>query len=201
MDLDQMLAEATPPAARTRETDLALRSMVDEARAASRPRRRHRWLIAAAVVPIAIGGTAAAARVVPASWIPWTTPDGSACQMEFMVDAAGPDGEPNMMPRPIDREHQAKLLADARAYLGGLDVTSIDQEAAIDAWEAEQRKIEAQGLEGDHIAGDELAITAVGREVWRRLDAHLADLGYDMRVTKGSDLFLLVGSQAWRCGK
>lgn len=201
MDLDQLLTEAAPPLARTPHTGAALRELVDTSRAAVRPRRRRRTALVGAVVVVAVGGTAAATGAVQHDWIPWTAPSQHSCQMQFSVGPADPDGEPNMWPAHIDRARQAAEVSAADAFLKNFDYSAVAQNRAIREWRAEQARI-ADINSGDDApaeTGDDLAILAVHWAVTKRLNEHLADLGYDMRPVKGSDFFLIVSTGTWQC--
>jgi len=200
MDLDEMLTRAAPRREHTPETSAALREMVDASRSTARSRHRVRLITAGAVVVAALGGTAAAAGAVPASWIPWTTPANHQCHMQFTIDPSRDgEGETNMLPEHINKARQTQELAAARDFLAGFDYASIDQDRAIADYRALQRRLSAKGIHNPPEHGDELALSAVSRVVWDSLNAHLTELGYDMRPVKGSDLFVLVGASAWKC--
>jgi hypothetical protein len=200
MDLDDLLAAAAPPtSAPTREREAALADLVTATRA-RRPRRR-RAVAVGVVIAAVIGGTAATtAAVAPDGWIPWTGSHGQTCEWKVMVGPADRDnGEPNMEPHPIDPQRQARLVADAQAFLDHFDYAAIDQQRATAAFEAQQRRIGAKGSDPDTETGDDRDQSAITTWVLGKMDAHLAAQGWDMSKHKGSDAFLLISMAEWDC--
>lgn len=174
--------------------------MLAEIECTARPRRRRAraTLVAGATAGVVVLGTAGAmaSGLVPGpAWMgPWSTDSGSACHMAFWVSEAGGDGEPLTRDYP-DAERQ-RALAVARDFLAGLDIASIDKDAAIDRWKQRESAAVASAAPGEKqppLTGDDLEITAVAQVVWQRLDAHLAEQHIPRE--------LVVGGQGWRCGE
>ncbi|MGZ6744589.1 MAG: hypothetical protein ACXVD0_01680 [Nocardioides sp.] len=197
-DLDELLARSAPTTT-PRDARLQHELEILATRAEGVSRRRRSGLRAALVGAVAAGvlgvgaAGAMAAGVVPTpGWVPWATDSGSSCSMQFTVTAAGPDGEPPRASFTVAEQQRA--VDEARRFLATFDYSSVDQARAIRAWrQAEDAAMadEPAGERQPRLTGDDLALTAVGREVGRALGADLARHGVDPG--------LVVLGQGWRC--
>ncbi|MEU4195238.1 hypothetical protein AB0E69_25290 [Kribbella sp. NPDC026611] len=187
MELDDLLGKSAPPLTpRTAALEHDLHRMVVDAEAAARPRRRR--LRAGAIgglatTAIAIGtGAAMATGLVPTpTWVPWTTPSGSQCRIQVtvspVVDERPGDGEP-LAHGHSEADKQA-ALNEANRFLNSFDYSSIDQAAAIRKFQKAEDAANAgepdPAERQPRITGDDLALSAVGSEIWHRLAADLTD--------------------------
>jgi hypothetical protein len=199
MDLDELLHLSTPPIApRTATLQHEVQRMVVNAEAAARPRRRILKVglvsaMAAGAFSLGTAGAMATGIVPTPSWIPWATDAGSTCEMQFTASPAGPDGEP--LSRPYTRAEKQRAVAEAHRFLAALDYSSINEADAIREWKkAEDAAIAAQPDPNERqprLSGDDLALTAVGHQVWNRLSADLT--AHDIPTE------IVVFGQGWRC--
>jgi hypothetical protein len=196
MSLDDALAAATPPTApRTPALERELHALVAEAEAVTRRGRRHRRIgiaVVSALSVIPLTAAASAAGVLP-SWVPWTTDGGSTCQMAFTASALGPNGEP--LGRSYADPSTQSAVREASRFLSTFNYDSIDQTAAIARFRKQEQAAIASQDDPDevqpHLTGDDLALTAVYAEVWKRLEEHLRAEGIPTdRIGLG---------QAWSC--
>lgn len=200
MDLDELLDLAAPPTARrTDGLQRELRLLVREAESRARPQRRR---LRAALVGVAAAGavglgtaTAMAAGVVPTpGWVPWTTDSGSTCEMQFTARPL--DAGAHSKQRHTDAERR-RAVDEANRFLASFDYSSIDEEQAISEFQTEEDAVIRSQPDPEErqprLTGDDLALTAVGFEVWDALEAHLTSRGIDPE---------LVGyGQGWKCGE
>jgi hypothetical protein len=200
MDLDELLAAAAPPTARrTVDLELELRRLVREVEPTARPQRRR---VRAALVGLATAATVAlgtatamAAGVVPTpGWLPWTTGTGSTCEMQFTARPLFGGATPG---RRYTHAERREAVDEANRFLASFDYASVDEQSAIEEFQAEEDvAINGQPDPNERqprLTGDDLAITAVGFEVWDALEDHLRSRGLDPT---------LVGyGQGWKCGE
>ncbi|ADB35607.1 hypothetical protein Kfla_6615 [Kribbella flavida DSM 17836] len=204
MDLDHLLDSSAPPIARrTADLERELHRLVLDAESAARPRRRSlRIGLAGALATVVIGaGTAGgmAVGLVPAPhWVPWTTPAGSQCSIEFTVSPVVdlPPGDGDARSRGHSAAEKQAAVAEANRFLKSFDYSSIDQAAAIREFQkAEDAAIAGQPDPAERqprTTGDDLVLSAVGVEIWERLAADL--------TAKKLEPYALNYSTAYRCG-
>ena len=134
--LDEELAASTPPVpVLTSELDRELGLLIAEAERLAGPmraRRRRRLFLSGLMAAGVLGGGTAAAGA--AGILPWfdtapshaviTTSGGAECRATFGVKAIDDPDE------PVNAVTRAKALATAEQFLDGLDVSSIDVQAA-----------------------------------------------------------------------
>lgn len=205
MNLDHLLDSSAPSTApRTAELDRELHRMVLDAESAARPVKRSlRIGLAGALATVVFGaGTAGAMAVglVPTpKWVPWTTLSGSHCAIEFtvnpVIEGRPGDGDPRQHGHS-EADKQA-AVAEANRFLKSFDYSSIDQAAVIRKYQKEEdAAIAAQSDPAERpprATGDDLALTAVGAEIWHRLDAHL--------TAKNLEPSALTYMTGYRCGE
>jgi|GEM_PF-2938322 len=198
MDLDELLRRSAPPTARrSAGLDRAVDQLMVATEAQARsPRRLRRFGLVAATATGIIGlGTAGAvaAGLVP-GWVPWATENGRSCEMQFIAQPRGDDGEPAAV--DYSAADQRRAADEARRFLAGFDYHSIDKARAIAQWQRSEDAAIAATVPGEQqprLDGADLELNAVGRVVWLRLQAHLEAEGF----TRPADA---VGfAQAWRC--
>jgi hypothetical protein len=185
MDLDELLDNSAPPIApRTADLERELHQLVLDAGSAARPRRRGlRIGIAGGLATVVIGagsvGGMASGLVPTPSWVPWTTPSGSHCTMEFTVSPQEvlPPGEGEPLAHGHTEAQKRAAVAEAQRFLKSFDYTTIDQAAAIRKFQKDEAAANAMQADpaerSPRLTGDDLAIAAVGSEVWQRLKADL----------------------------
>ena len=201
MDLDELLDRSTPPIApRTVSLHHEIQRMVADAESVVRPRRRVLRVglvsaMAAGVFSVGTAGAMATGIVPTPSWIPWATDSGSSCEMQFYASPAGPDGEP--LSRPYSQSEKQRAVTEANRFLAAFDYSSINEADAIREWKkAEDAAIAGQPDPKERqprLTGDDLALTAVGHQVWNRLSADLTAHNIPSEI-------VLFG-QGWRCSQ
>jgi hypothetical protein len=95
---------------------------------------------------------------------------------------------------PAERQ---RVVDEANRFLGAFDYASVDEELAIREFQAEEDAAIASQPDPNErqprLTGDDLALTAVGFEVWDALEG-------DLR-SRGMDPALVGYGQGWTCGQ
>lgn len=198
MDLDELLRRSAPPNARhSPALDRTLDRLVVATEAHARaPRRLRRFGFVAAATTgvVGLGTVGAVAAGLVTGWVPWATESGRSCQMQFIAQPRGDDGEPATVEYPA--ADQQRAADEARRFLADFDYRSIDTSQAIAQWQRSEDAAIAATVPGEQqprLDGADLELSAVGRVVWLRLQAHLEAEGF----ARPADA---VGfAQAWRC--
>ncbi|MCW2794674.1 hypothetical protein [Nocardioides sp.] len=187
MDLDTLLAEATPPVTpRSPELVQDLRDLVglSEDAAAPRRQRRHRALVAGSLATIGIlgaGGVAAAHGMLPGSF-PWTTGAGSSCSLQASV-ALRREGAGGFITDRMSAPERRATLASAQEYLDSLNLDSIDREKAAEHWFTYLERVSVDHPNRDELEGkfqgERLEVHSLIYEVNTLLSAHVAAQGHD----------------------
>lgn len=198
MDLDEMLRDSAPDiAGRNAELQSAVDGVLAHAETQARPshaRRRIALVTATAIGSIGVTTAAATAVGIIPAWVPWSTGSGNSCHMQFSAHPRGSEGEPATT--TYTTQEQQRAAEDAARFLSSLDYSSIDEDRAIAEWKsAEDSAIESQSPDEQQprLTGDDLALSAVGRVVWMKLDARLRADGF----ARPADAVTF--GQAWKC--
>lgn len=134
-----------------------------------------------------------AAGVLPTpGWVPWTTSSGSSCEMQFTARPLDPGTASSKQYTVVERR---VVVEEANRFLASFDYASVDEARAIREFQAEEDAVIDSQLDPKErqprLVGDDLALTAVGFEVWDALEAHL--------TSRGMDPDLVGYSQGWSC--
>lgn len=189
MDLNAMLDDAAPRLAeRTPELDEALGELMEASRPAPARRRHRRAAVVGGAVGlvavVGLGGAAAAGigRDLVAGVFPWTSEEGSACELYTTLEPRSP-GEPHYS------ASQQEAMASAEAWLATFDLDSVDREAAGERWLRHLERISHDDVTRAELQekfhGERLETHALADEVGRQLDRHLRDQGFDPRSLDG----------------
>ncbi|RYP86752.1 hypothetical protein EKO23_08840 [Nocardioides guangzhouensis] len=187
MDLDELLERSGPPiCTRGHRLEVELRRLVrDSETTAGRRRRSVRLGLAGVAVAGVLGlaPVASAAGLLP-GWATWSTTQGSTCELQLDVGLRR-DGDGELITETFTDAEQRATYAAAREFLTAFDYDSVDRDAAIAEWQAQEAHIRAGQRPGDRqpaLQGDDLEVTAVLTQVVNRLRDHLHGRGLDIRA-------------------
>jgi len=164
MDLDDLLQHATPhttPSSPDRDRAVDQLMMAAEAQVRAPKRWRRIGLVAAATAgTIGLSTAGAVAAGVLPGWVPWATDDGQSCEMLFVAQPRGLDGEPASV--EYDKGEQQRAADEAQRFLSDFDYRTIDVDQAIVQWQHSEDAAIAASVPGEHAAppeGSEQALT------------------------------------------